>query len=139
METKTEKFERVLGPRLEKACHQINLMNNLTDTRAYDSTPERRREVVERLQKNLDGLASAFGVTTGKLPAEPPQVTLPTEPAPEPMPDLPVPGKGPICQSDRDAIRDAMRRAYDGDVKGGLAAIAHVMRGWPVDAKEDAS
>jgi len=62
-ETKAEKFERVAAPRIENATKAMNLLNNLSGS-AYESTLERRAEIIAHLQTQLDGLAFAWAVTS---------------------------------------------------------------------------
>lgn len=153
METKAQKFERVLRPRLEKVTHQIGLMGNLTNS-AYESSPERRAQIISDLQASIDRLADEWkvakpSVAPAPAPEAPTQIDVAFVTPPE-VADaigkrrieeaLQAPPTGaqrsPVDGRDRADIRAALHKAWAGDVKGGLQDIAHVVRGWPVADRE---
>lgn len=56
-ETKAEAFERIVGPRIEKALHAIDLLYNCAHPRSYDYTRERALFIITQLSAGVDALA----------------------------------------------------------------------------------
>jgi hypothetical protein len=80
-ESKSEKFQRLRDNRLPKAIHAISLLENLAGSN-YESTETEAAALVAELQKSVDAVAEAFGVTRQAQPSEPP--------APQPDPEAAV-------------------------------------------------
>ena len=77
-ETKHQKFQRLMFPRLEKAVYHIDLLVNLSSAN-YENTPAEAQDMIDRLEEAVDRVRQAFDVPkTSKL----------IEPEPEPT-DVP--------------------------------------------------
>lgn len=68
METKNEKFLRMLNGRLPKAIKAIELLANLSRKSDYEWTPAQLQSMFDQLDDAVDVVAGAFGA----LPSTPP-------------------------------------------------------------------
>lgn len=141
-ETKSERFERVLAPRLDKIADAFRLMHNLTGSR-YESTPDRWAALIQNFRVMVEGLAEAWGVPPAapRAPAVQPQpdpapIFQPAPASPPSAAPAPAPGttRSAVDGIDRRDIREALRtlvRAH-GPNDPGVAALTKIVLGWPV-------
>jgi hypothetical protein len=135
METKNEKFLRMLDGRLPKALHAIGLLENLSRKNDYEWTPAQLQSMLDQLDDAVDGVAQAFGlmVDAAKAPPKPPAS------AAEGEVDLlalmrreqqQIMSAGPVPVSDKAALKRAYDMIAGGDAAGGMKAMGRVFLGW---------
>lgn len=64
METKNQKFRRMLELRLPKAVKAIELLANLSRKTDYEWTAPQLQSMLDQLDDAVDGVAQAFGAPT---------------------------------------------------------------------------
>lgn len=118
IESKNEKFERMLAIRLPNALKAISLISNLA-ARTYESTGKQKRDLIDALYDEVEAVADAFGIEE-----EP-------ETAPQPAQESAPQGAGGSARGDdRHEIRwayDALRR---GDTELAEARLNMVLKRW---------
>ena len=65
-ETKREKFVRLAESRMNNALKQIELLSNLSNTRAYEYTKEDIDKMVKTLKSAVSDLEKNFSANTNK-------------------------------------------------------------------------
>ncbi len=65
-ETKREKFVRLAESRMNNALKQIDLLSNLSNTRAYEYTKEDVDKIVKTLKNAVAELEKTYSTTTNK-------------------------------------------------------------------------
>ncbi len=132
METKAEKFERILRVRYDRIHSSMGLLQNLANKRQYKSTLERRNEILEDMQGWLFDLAEAWGCLAPSTPQP--------EPVPQPVAPPPLPANaGPVRNRDKTDIRVALEtltRAH-GSNDPGVAALRRVVLGWATTDQQE--
>lgn len=121
METKNEKFTRMLETRLPKAEKAVLLLSNLARKSDYEWTDAQMQELMDRLDDAVDAVAEAFGVggsKGGDAPADAGEIA-------------PAEG-GPVNSFDKMSIRSAYMAIAKGDRVHGLQALRKVILGWAV-------
>lgn len=120
METKQDKFARMLDIRLPKALKAIDLLTNLSRKSDYEWTEEQANDMITALDKATTRVEYAFTGLASVIEALP-------EPAP--AVDVPVHAPGAVGGYDRAAIRAALLKLTCGD-ETGVVDLRKVVLGW---------
>jgi hypothetical protein len=67
-ETKSDKFKRLGGIRLNNACATLERVAQIADKTSYEYTDVQRDKVLSELQKRMDLVRASF--SSGKTPAK---------------------------------------------------------------------
>lgn len=65
-ETKRDKFVRLAESRMNNTLKQIELLSNLSNTRAYEFSKEDVDKIIKTLKNAVSDLEKAFMTTTNK-------------------------------------------------------------------------
>ena len=63
METKQEKFDRLIDGRVDKAGHSLRVLGNLFDKRNYEWPADKAEQIVDRLFDWVDKIRDKAGVS----------------------------------------------------------------------------
>jgi hypothetical protein len=127
METKNEKFTRMLETRLPKAEKSVTLLANLARKSDYEWTDAQMQELMDRLDDAVDVVAAAFGVGGSK------PESAPIDAATDGLePNHTIQQVGPVNSFDKMAIKAAYMEIAKGDRAQGMKALRKVILGWAV-------
>lgn len=139
MESKQEKFDRMLEARLPKAVKAIELLGNLSNKSTYEWHAGQVDDMLDQLGAALDEVMDRFGVPAeAPAPAAPIEVPLKESDADthryEPKTALPETSwRSPAIDGvDRRDIRAALERltADHGKADPGVTALRKIVLGW---------